>query len=267
MVGVILTVLIGTATGAWAELCVKCKDNMFTQEIGKCVECGGTTSSGAFKLCKTCSAKLDQCEHCRAALTPSASKTDPNLVARLKRIAPLGWEVVPTASTAVVTVTRKQFIAPTNISVTPVPSSPAGGEGSVLDAKTRGIRVWFFIESVGFCSETEYTRRQTNNSNIWEQLKPLGEKVEQIPPTRGIKPSFLSRTPRNAEEQSWLDEYNRVRKQLVILPTHHEGTNAFVVSLLKGHPGATINSAPILEEIESTRKTIETILIPFKPTR
>jgi hypothetical protein len=70
----IAKLLLVTTTGAQAELCVKCKDSMFTQEIGKCVECGGTTSSGAFKLCKTCSAKLDQCEHCRAALTPSASK-------------------------------------------------------------------------------------------------------------------------------------------------------------------------------------------------
>lgn len=51
-----------------AELCPKCKGKMYIQSIGKCVECGGTASSGAFKLCKKCSAKLGQCEHCRAPL-------------------------------------------------------------------------------------------------------------------------------------------------------------------------------------------------------
>jgi hypothetical protein len=50
------------------ELCVKCRDMVFTADVGKCVACDGECGSGAFKLCKACSAKLRQCESCRAAL-------------------------------------------------------------------------------------------------------------------------------------------------------------------------------------------------------
>ncbi len=54
-----------TALGA---LCPKCSNKAYTKDIGTCAECGGPTSSGAFKLCIRCSAKLSQCEHCRAPL-------------------------------------------------------------------------------------------------------------------------------------------------------------------------------------------------------
>ena len=59
-----------------AELCGKCKGGMYIMSVGKCVECGGFAGSGAFKLCKACSAKLGQCEHCRAALRPAKAKPD-----------------------------------------------------------------------------------------------------------------------------------------------------------------------------------------------
>lgn len=59
------------ASSALAGLCPKCKGKQYIQNIGKCVECGGPTSSGAFKLCRKCSEKLGQCEHCRAALEPA----------------------------------------------------------------------------------------------------------------------------------------------------------------------------------------------------
>jgi len=62
------------ASSAVAGLCPKCKGKAYTTDIGKCVECGGDTSSGAFKLCRKCSAKLGQCEHCRAALEPAVPK-------------------------------------------------------------------------------------------------------------------------------------------------------------------------------------------------
>lgn len=68
--------ILGFTGPARAELCGKCKDMMFTADIGRCAECGGGTSSGALKLCKACSAKLKQCEHCRASLAvgvPAAS--------------------------------------------------------------------------------------------------------------------------------------------------------------------------------------------------
>lgn len=55
---------------AWADLCAKCKELAYTDDVGKCVECGAPTSSGAFKLCRRCSAKLGQCERCRAPLKP-----------------------------------------------------------------------------------------------------------------------------------------------------------------------------------------------------
>jgi inhibitor of cysteine peptidase len=66
ILGLAAIVLAGSA--ALAELCPKCRDKAYIQSIGTCAECGGATSSGAFKLCKKCSAKLGQCEHCRAPL-------------------------------------------------------------------------------------------------------------------------------------------------------------------------------------------------------
>ena len=59
--------LIGPAP-ARADLCKRCKGKMYITSVGKCAECGGLTSSGAFKLCRKCSRKLKQCEHCRGAL-------------------------------------------------------------------------------------------------------------------------------------------------------------------------------------------------------
>ena len=63
----VLTVLM-LAGPTGAELCEKCKGKMYIMSVGKCVECGGFTGSGAHKLCRKCSAKLGQCEHCRAPL-------------------------------------------------------------------------------------------------------------------------------------------------------------------------------------------------------
>ena len=58
---------------------------MFVDSPGKCIECGGPTSSGALQLCPKCSAKRHQCEHCLAALTAkdemaaeSVADTKPN---------------------------------------------------------------------------------------------------------------------------------------------------------------------------------------------
>jgi inhibitor of cysteine peptidase len=64
--GIALVALLGGV--AAADLCPKCKGQMYTQDVGKCKACGGDTASGAFALCKACSAKLKQCEHCRAPL-------------------------------------------------------------------------------------------------------------------------------------------------------------------------------------------------------
>jgi serpin B len=66
-VAILALVLLGSGT-AQADLCKKCQGMMFIQTIGTCSDCAGTTSSGAFKLCKACSVKLGQCEACRAPL-------------------------------------------------------------------------------------------------------------------------------------------------------------------------------------------------------
>jgi inhibitor of cysteine peptidase len=62
------------AAPAVAELCPKCRDKGYTTDVGVCQECGGHTSSGRFKLCRKCSAKLGQCENCRAPLKPEPAE-------------------------------------------------------------------------------------------------------------------------------------------------------------------------------------------------
>lgn len=61
---------------AGAALCPACGDKMFITNIGKCVDCGGQTSSGAFKLCPKCSDKLKQCQACRAPLGGAKDAAD-----------------------------------------------------------------------------------------------------------------------------------------------------------------------------------------------
>ncbi len=63
-------------------LCPPCSQSMYTADIGSCKECGSFTSSGAFKLCRLCSNRLDQCEHCRCNLTKAAEEE------RLKQLDP-----------------------------------------------------------------------------------------------------------------------------------------------------------------------------------
>jgi len=64
---IILTVTI-FCTPNYAELCKKCEQMMVIGSIGKCTNCGGKTSSGAYKLCKKCSKKLNKCQLCMANL-------------------------------------------------------------------------------------------------------------------------------------------------------------------------------------------------------
>lgn len=78
------TILFLTLTGLLmggmtvrAELCGDCKEKMFTMSLGKCPVCGGTTSSGAFKLCKACSAKAGKCQACLKPLAAPAPAAIP----------------------------------------------------------------------------------------------------------------------------------------------------------------------------------------------
>ncbi len=63
-----VAVAVLACSTARADLCPKCKGKAYAADIGVCVECANLTSSKAFKLCAKCSAKLGQCEHCRAPL-------------------------------------------------------------------------------------------------------------------------------------------------------------------------------------------------------
>ena len=58
-----------------AALCGECSGKNFIASIGQCKVCAdGMTTSGAFKLCKKCSAKLAQCEACQKDLKPKSDK-------------------------------------------------------------------------------------------------------------------------------------------------------------------------------------------------
>ena len=68
----VLGIFLITTLAARAELCAKCEKRSFHVDPGKCVECGGETSSIWLKLCQRCSQKLAQCENCRAAVKITA---------------------------------------------------------------------------------------------------------------------------------------------------------------------------------------------------
>ncbi|MFO7899979.1 MAG: hypothetical protein R6V58_13080 [Planctomycetota bacterium] len=77
--GVLLAVaMMLVSASARAALCPKCSRKMFTADIGKCVECGGHTTSGSHKLCPKCSRRLGRCEHCRAKLKGGPRPVKPN---------------------------------------------------------------------------------------------------------------------------------------------------------------------------------------------
>ena len=75
-----LSLLVGAFT-ALAALCPICKTRAFITNIGECSQCDKHTSSGAFKFCKTCSAKESKCEACGNALKVNLpGKPDPRAV-------------------------------------------------------------------------------------------------------------------------------------------------------------------------------------------
>ena len=66
---VILLAMFTLLPSARATLCEQCRGMSFIASIGHCKVCAdGETTSGAFKLCQKCSAKLAQCEACQQAL-------------------------------------------------------------------------------------------------------------------------------------------------------------------------------------------------------
>jgi inhibitor of cysteine peptidase len=81
VLGLGVVLLLGMVGSAGAGLCPKCIGKMYIQNIGVCTNCGGSTASGAFKLCRKCSEKLHQCEHCMAALDAPDDKPPPKTAA------------------------------------------------------------------------------------------------------------------------------------------------------------------------------------------
>jgi inhibitor of cysteine peptidase len=77
-VPIVFLLLTAGLQPARAELCPKCRDLMFTDSVGKCVGCGGATTSGALKLCPKCSTSQHKCECCKGPVDgwtdPSAAK-------------------------------------------------------------------------------------------------------------------------------------------------------------------------------------------------
>ena len=53
---------------AQAGLCADCAGKVFITNVGKCVNCGAPTASGAFELCPACSTQRRKCQACGAAL-------------------------------------------------------------------------------------------------------------------------------------------------------------------------------------------------------
>lgn len=79
---------------AWAALCPKCSKLAFISNLGKCTKCENHTSSGAFKLCKQCSAKTGQCQFCQK---PVAAKPVANPTGR--KAFPKHWGAPPRLQT------------------------------------------------------------------------------------------------------------------------------------------------------------------------
>ena len=51
-----------------STLCENCRGGAVTCDIGKCVRCGGRTSSGCYKICASCARSLKICQSCQKPL-------------------------------------------------------------------------------------------------------------------------------------------------------------------------------------------------------
>lgn len=46
------------------HLCAECEQNMHSDDVGSCKECGKDTSSGAFQMCGACARRKGVCQVC-----------------------------------------------------------------------------------------------------------------------------------------------------------------------------------------------------------
>lgn len=99
-----------------ADLCQKHRGMCFIANVGKCRECGGTTSSGAFPLCKGCSARLGQCQACRAKLVDEAATNAPP-VERPEQRAPVGAALPNLTVTGDIAATLDDFVGVAQVQV------------------------------------------------------------------------------------------------------------------------------------------------------
>lgn len=101
---ILLTVLLAMTAlppSARASLCAQCSGKNFISSVGQCNVCAdGVTSSGAFKLCKNCSAKLAQCEACQQDLKPkTAAPPGEEVPATRNKAYPAHWGEAPRIQT------------------------------------------------------------------------------------------------------------------------------------------------------------------------
>ncbi len=79
-------IVLGGAAIAGEAKCKTCRDLDFITSIGKCGKCGKHTSSGAFKLCKSCAVKANSCQACGRSLKAEPKKEKPRIEARRQGI-------------------------------------------------------------------------------------------------------------------------------------------------------------------------------------
>ncbi len=118
------------ARRAW--LCPACKDKMFIQSVGKCSECGGFTSSSAYKLCSACSARQKRCQACGCAQVGPATAAVDTLLAQLDGFRGL-WE--GTEREAVPLREPKPLVAPDRIPVAALPSITDAATGMTVSVE------------------------------------------------------------------------------------------------------------------------------------
>jgi hypothetical protein len=59
------------------QLCDKCSKNAHLMALGKCKNCGGTTSSCSYALCTNCALRLKKCQACEVSMFSPPNRRPP----------------------------------------------------------------------------------------------------------------------------------------------------------------------------------------------
>jgi len=186
---------------ALAELCEKCRDGVYTSDVGKCSECKGDTSSGAFKLCDQCSAKRHQCQHCLASLDSDekadGDKSADPVAGRGKRVAKKKADVALTDADQGKTV--KLGVGKT-VSVTLEANATTGyqwqvekidGEGIVQDGKPTYVPKKHAPGIVGVGGVTVFNFKAAKAGKPTIKLVYLRPWEKDVPPVKVVKLQFV----------------------------------------------------------------------------